>query len=84
MHLPDTFPCLYSKGEKEEGVDAATGNILVKIDPYYYRPSEVDLLIGDYSKAKKELGWQPKTTFKELVEMMVISDLKLAEQELQH
>lgn len=48
----------------------------VKIDPKYYRPTEVDLLIGDCSKAKEKLGWQPKTTFKGLVRMMVESDLK--------
>jgi GDPmannose 4,6-dehydratase len=49
----------------------------VKIDPKYFRPTEVDLLIGDSSKAKKELGWTPKVSFKELVRMMVIEDLKL-------
>lgn len=49
----------------------------VKIDPRYYRPSEVDLLIGDSSKAKQKLGWEPKTTFKELVRLMVDSDIKL-------
>lgn len=48
----------------------------VKIDPEYFRPTEVDLLIGDYSKAKKELGWKPKTPFKELVRLMVAADLK--------
>lgn len=49
----------------------------VKIDPKYYRPTEVDLLIGDASKAEKQLGWKPKTSFKELVRLMVESDLKL-------
>lgn len=48
----------------------------VKIDPAYYRPTEVDLLIGDYSKAQKALGWKPKTPFKELVRLMVAADLK--------
>jgi GDPmannose 4,6-dehydratase len=53
----------------------------VKIDPQYFRPTEVDLLIGDASKAKEKLGWQPKTTFKELVKIMVDSDLELAKKE---
>jgi GDPmannose 4,6-dehydratase len=52
-------------------------NDYVKIDPKYHRPTEVDLLIGDYSKAKSKLGWQPKCSFRELVELMVIEDLKL-------
>ncbi|MFZ4405103.1 MAG: GDP-mannose 4,6-dehydratase [Pseudobdellovibrionaceae bacterium] len=52
----------------------------VKIDPKFYRPAEVDLLIGDYSKAKKNLGWEPKTSFKDLVHMMVDSDLALMSQ----
>ncbi len=49
----------------------------VKIDPKYYRPTEVDLLIGDPAKAKEKLGWKPRTTFKQLVELMVREDLKL-------
>lgn len=52
-------------------------NDYVKIDPKYHRPTEVDLLIGDSSKAKSKLGWQPKCSFRELVELMVIEDLKL-------
>jgi GDPmannose 4,6-dehydratase len=47
----------------------------VEIDPRYFRPTEVDLLIGDYSKAKNQLGWSPKTSFNELVRLMVMSDL---------
>jgi GDPmannose 4,6-dehydratase len=53
----------------------------VQIDPRYYRPTEVDLLLGDAAKAKKQLGWQPKVTFKALAQMMTQSDLKLAENE---
>jgi GDPmannose 4,6-dehydratase len=49
----------------------------VEIDPRYYRPAEVDLLIGDYSKAKKKLGWEPKTKFVDLVKLMVDADIKL-------
>ena len=54
----------------------------VKIDPRYYRPAEVDLLIGDAGKAKKILGWQPKTTFKELVQIMVKADDDLLAEQL--
>ena len=54
----------------------------VEIDPRYYRPAEVDLLIGDYSKAKKKLGWEPKTTFKGLIELMADADLKLLEDQI--
>lgn len=63
-------------GEDETGIDSKTGKVLVSIDPRYYRPTEVDILLGDASKAKRELGWTPRVTFKELVEMMVKSDMK--------
>lgn len=63
-------------GVDEKGIDAKTGKTIIAIDPVYFRPAEVDLLIGDYSKAKKELGWEPKVSFKELVEMMTKSDLQ--------
>ena len=53
----------------------------VQTSDKYLRPNEVDYLLGDPNKAKKYLGWEPKTSFKDLVEMMVKSDLKLAEQE---
>ncbi|MEO6035755.1 MAG: GDP-mannose 4,6-dehydratase, partial [Verrucomicrobiota bacterium] len=49
----------------------------VEIDPRYYRPAEVELLIGDYSKAKRQLGWEPKTKFVDLVKLMVDADIKL-------
>jgi GDPmannose 4,6-dehydratase len=52
----------------------------VEIDPAFVRPAEVELLIGDYDKAKKKLGWEPKVRFKELVEMMVDADVKRLEQ----
>jgi GDPmannose 4,6-dehydratase len=54
----------------------------VKHDTRYERPSEVDLLLGDAAKARKELGWKPKVTFKELVRMMVEADMRVARQEL--
>jgi GDPmannose 4,6-dehydratase len=56
-------------------------NDFVFVDPIYYRPSEVDLLLGDCSKAQKTLGWKPKTTFNDLVKIMIESDLQLAERE---
>jgi len=58
------------EGEKEFGVDKNTGKTIIQIDTRYYRPSEVESLLGDYSKARRELGWEPKTTFKELVKEM--------------
>lgn len=64
------------KGVAEQGIDARTGKIIVKIDPAYFRPAEVDLLIGDYSKAKKQLGWEPKVTFEGLVDLMAAADLE--------
>ena len=63
-----------SSGVHEHGVDKKTGKIIVKVDPNYYRPLEVDELIGDPQKAKNELGWQAKTKFKDLVSIMVKSD----------
>lgn len=64
------------KGLKEVGYDAKTGKTIIKIDPNYFRPAEVDLLIGDYSKAKTKMGWEPKVTFKELTKLMIQSDMK--------
>lgn len=62
------------KGVKEKGIDKKTGQTLIEIDPRLFRPTEVDVLLGDYSKAKKELKWKPKVTFKELVEIMTKAD----------
>jgi GDPmannose 4,6-dehydratase len=62
------------EGINEKGILKSTGKQVVGIDPRYYRPTEVDLLLGDYSKAKKLLGWEPKVTFKELVRLMVEAD----------
>jgi len=63
-------------GLHETGIDSATGEIVVKIDARYFRPAEVDYLIGDATKAKNSMGWTPKTTFKELVKIMVHADIK--------
>ncbi len=66
-------------GKEEQGIDPKTGRVLVEIDPRYYRPTEVDLLIGDPTKAKNQLGWQPRVKFKELVEIMVKADVGTCE-----
>lgn len=70
------------EGANEVGVCKETGKTIVEVSPRYYRPTEVDLLLGDPTKAKNELGWQPKTTFKKLVEIMTDYDFKLAKSEL--
>ena len=62
------------KGIEEKGYNQKTGKCLVEINPRYFRPTEVDILIGDYSKAKKELGWRPKTKFEDIIKIMVKSD----------
>jgi len=69
------------KGIDEVGINAKNGKIIIKIDKRYFRPSEVDLLVGDYSKAKKLLGWEPKYTVEELCREMVLSDLELFKRE---
>jgi GDPmannose 4,6-dehydratase len=63
------------KGADEIGVDVATGRTLVQVDPRYFRPTEVDLLIGNAGKAKRVLGWEPKVTLPELAAEMIASDL---------
>jgi GDPmannose 4,6-dehydratase len=70
------------QGVDEKGIDAAIGTTLVEIDPRYFRPAEVDLLIGDPSKAILKLGWKPQVQLPELVRMMVEADIKLAEREI--
>lgn len=64
-------------GVNERGINRKTGKVLVEIDPRYFRPAEVDRLQGDYSKAKKHLGWSPKVSFKELVKIMLEYDLRV-------
>jgi GDPmannose 4,6-dehydratase len=70
------------KGVEEIGVDRKSGKTMVRIDPIYFRPTEVDLLIGDSSKARQKLGWAPKTSFAELVSEMVAADLAIARLEV--
>jgi len=61
--------------EQEHGIDTKTGKTLVSINPKFYRPAEVELLIGNPEKAKAKLGWAPKTSLEELCRMMVVADL---------
>ena len=70
------------EGIDEKGIDEATGKVLVEVDPRFFRPSDVEELLGDPSKARKILGWNPtSTSFEKLVELMVDSDMKLVKQE---
>lgn len=69
------------ENENEKGINKANGEILVEVDPTYYRPTEVDLLVGDATKAKTELGWQPKVEARELCKEMVQADLELFERD---
>jgi len=69
-------------GVEEKGIDTKTGNVLVEVDPKYFRPAEVEQLLGDPTKAKTILGWNPKkTSFEELVRIMVESDIKLTKKD---
>lgn len=75
-----TYGCLgtqiewQGKGAEEIGIDKASGKAVVKVDPKYYRPTEVDLLLGDPTKAREKLGWKPSVSFDELVDIMVKAD----------
>ncbi len=62
------------KNENEKGIDKKTGKLLIEVDPRYYRPTEVEILIGDASKAKAKLGWEPKVRFEKLVKIMAKAD----------
>jgi GDPmannose 4,6-dehydratase len=66
---------------EEKGIDAATGKPIIAIDPRYFRPTEVDTLLGDPSKARRNLGWEPRISFEDLVTEMVKADLKEAEKD---
>lgn len=67
-------------GEQEEAIDAATGKVVMRVNPKFYRPAEVDLLIGNPQKAKEVLGWEPKTSLEQLCQMMVEADLRRNQQ----
>lgn len=64
------------EGINTKGIDTRTGKVIVEVSPEFYRPAEVDLLIGNPKKARKKLGWQPRTSFSRLVEIMMEADLK--------
>jgi GDPmannose 4,6-dehydratase len=64
------------QAEEEHAIDTATGKTVMRINPHFYRPAEVELLIGDPARAKDKLGWEPKTTLEELCAMMVEADLR--------
>jgi GDPmannose 4,6-dehydratase len=68
------------KGVDEIGIDATTGNAVVRIDPKYFRPAEVEQLLGNPSKAKDRLGWEPTVKFEELVKIMTDGDLRLLDE----
>ncbi|QQE90038.1 GDP-mannose 4,6-dehydratase [Azotobacter chroococcum] len=68
------------EGEGEQGIDSATGKVIVAVNPKFYRPAEVELLIGNPAKAREKLGWEPKTSLEELCRMMVEADLRRNEQ----
>ena len=70
------------EGVEEKGLDKATGRVLVQVDPRYYRPTEVELLLGDPTKAKEKLGWKAEVSLKQLVSMMVQEDLTQAKRDI--
>jgi GDPmannose 4,6-dehydratase len=71
------------KGIDETGIIKSSGKEVIRIDPRYFRPTEVDLLVGNPAKAMEMLGWKPKTTFRELVKIMVASDFEKAKRRLE-
>lgn len=74
----------HGTSEEEYGVDTNTGKIVVKVDPRYFRPTEVDLLLGNPEKAKQKLNWKTKTSFHDLIKIMIAADLQQVEKELLH
>jgi len=70
------------EGLNEKGIDKKTGKVIVEVDPRYFRPAEVESLLGDSTKAREKLDWRPKTSFEELIKEMVHSDLEEAKKEL--
>jgi GDP-D-mannose dehydratase len=69
------------EAQNTKGIDKKSGKVIVEVSKKFYRPAEVDLLIGDYTKAKQKLGWEPKTTFDKIVEIMMEKDLERASKE---
>lgn len=71
------------QGVEEIGIDSSTGNVVVRINPKFFRPAEVDILIGDPSKAESKLGWEREVSFKQLVERMIKNDMKQVREEIE-
>ena len=69
------------KGVEEKGIEESSGKVLVEVDPRYFRPTEVETLLGDSSKAREKLGWVPEISLDEMVAEMVREDLKIAERD---
>ena len=69
-------------GVDEKGIDSATGRVIIEVDPRYFRPTDVEQLLGDAAKAREVLGWQPKVTFAELVRIMAKADFEEAQKQL--
>ena len=69
------------KGIDEKGYDSTTNDLIVAVDPRYFRPAEVDTLLGDPSKAKQKLGWSPKISFEDMVREMMESDINIAKRD---
>jgi GDPmannose 4,6-dehydratase len=69
------------EGIDEKGYDKASGECIVEVDPRYFRPTEVETLLGDPSNAKTKLGWQPRITFEQMVQEMMAHDLELAKRD---
>ncbi len=68
------------QGVDEVGIDTTTGKVVMRVDPKYFRPAEVEQLLGDPSKAKDKLGWEPTVKFEELVKIMTDGDLRLLDE----
>ena len=65
----------------EKGIEERSGRVLVQVDPRYFRPTEVETLLGDATKAKEKLGWVPTTTFEDMVQEMIDKDINIAERD---
>lgn len=72
----------HGSGITENGIDKATGKTIVTVNPEFFRPAEVEVLLGDPSKAEEKLGWKREITFQELVRRMVENDLAIVEKEI--
>jgi len=81
IHETGIVTGLAIKAEREENKGPKVGDVIVRVDPRYFRPTEVESLLGDAGKAKRELGWEPKISFAELVKEMVLADLEVAKRD---